>query len=440
MSYRIDSPRARLEEFFLSSALNPLQDFLARELIERWARESGHRWRRCVLSPLSTLLGCIYKHLSPGVSCRDVEDWVSSKLPDTTAFADNAGDDFCTARGRLPFQVFARALEHTAKLASNDNAIWLVDGTGLTLPRCPAHFEVFGKAHGKARLPGARLLLFTDALSGAVMHADLTGCDQGEIRQFLRSLDSVPAGTTVVGDRQFGSYLAFAKAESRGVDLVTRLNVSRKPVRVEPLGKGDEIHVWKRPHPSMSAFPDQARAAPGTLRVRVVRGRIERKGYRPVDIALTTNLMDAVLWPPEKIIALYGRRWLAENDIRDLKLRHGLHLLTCKGEDTVRKEVWSALIAYNAIKIVQKRTGKPPRELSHERCRAILMETCGAMSNAPTTRLPRMHRKMLQQLGRTRLRRQERPPQPRAIVHDPTTSYPILYRSRESWYQHYLTA
>jgi hypothetical protein len=440
LSYPIDSPRSRLEQLFLDRALNPLQAHLTKQQVEAWAAEAGHCWRRCVLSPFPTLLACIYKHLSPQVSCRDVEDWVCSKLP--TLSGENAGDDFCLARRRLPQVVFEQALKHTGELATSEpqHPVWLVDGTGLTLPRTPDHFQVFGKMSRKARMPGARLLLCTDASTGAVMRADLAGCDQGEIRQFLRMLDSVPAGTTVVGDRQFGSYLAFHEAGQRGIGLVTRLNVSRKPVRVEAIGQRDEVQLWRRAPVSLSAFPDQARAAPRTLSIRVVRGRIERKGYRPVEIALATNLMDAQLWPPRKIIELYGLRWLAENDIRDLKLRHGLGLLTCKKENTLRKEVWSGLLAYNLIKVMQKQTGRAPRELSHERCRAILTEACSCMSHAPTILLPQCYQRMLNQLARARLRRQERSPQPRAIVRDPNGTYPMLYKTRQAWYQRYLDA
>jgi len=442
LSHSIGLPRVRLEQLFLDGALSPLQAFLPKRDVERWAVECGHRWRRCVFSPLPTLLACIYKHLSPGVSCRDVEDWVCARLPTEAPLAGNAGDDFCQARRRLPEAVFVQALSRTADLASepSEPAVWLVDGTGLTLPRCSSHFEVFGRMHGKARMPGARMLLFTDAATGTVMRADMAGCQQSEMRQFLRCLPSVPPATTVVGDRQFGSYLAFHEMSRLGIGGITRLNVSRKPASVKTLGPGDELQVWRRSPSSFRAFPEQARSAPPEQTIRVVRGRLQRKGYRPVEIALATNLLDPKTWPAAKILSLYALRWLAENDIRDLKLRHGLGLPTGKSEDIVRKEVWSALIAYNVIKVFQKQTGKRPRDLSHERCRAILQETCSAMSRAPTICLPGIHQRLLTQLARAMLRRQERPPQPRAIVRNPIAEYPILYRSRQRWYQTYLAA
>lgn len=440
MSPAIVGSRARLEQFFLDGALNWLQDFLTRSLVESWAEDAGHSWRSCVFSPLPTLLACIYKHLALETSCRGVEDWVSSRLP--AAPASNDGDDFCAARRRLPEPVFHRALWRMAELAQEPDSqkVWLVDGTGLTLPRSEANFQAFGRMHGKARLPGARLLLFTDAASGAVMDADIVGCHEGEMRQFLRRLPSVPRGTTLVADRQFCSYLALEKLNQLGLYAVMRLNVSRKPQSVQRQGEGDEIQRWRRPPAGSSAFGEQIKELPEFSQVRVVRRRIERKGYRPIEIAVATNLLDATRWPADRIIELYSRRWRIENDIRDLKLRHGLAMLTCKNEETVRKEVWSALLAYNSIKVMQFRTGQNPRALSHERSRAVLLEMAGRMSQALTTCLPNLNQQLLRQLSRLGLKRQERPPCPRALVRNTQADYPFLYRTRQQWYAHYLAA
>lgn len=375
-----------------------------------------------------------------GTSCRDVEDWVSARLPAMPAAND--GDDFCEARGRLPEAVFRSALCHTGELAQDQHSprVWLVDGTGLTLPRNEANIRAFGRMHGKARMPGARLLLLTDAASGAVMNADIVGCHEGEMRQFLRCLPFIPPGTTLVGDRQFCSYLAIEKLSNLGLNAVMRLNVSRKPRSVGRLGKGDEIQLWSRPPKGSSAFANQIEDLPDALRVRVVRRRIERRGYRPVEVAVATTLLDAKQWPAERIIELYSQRWRIENDIRDLKLRHGLAMLTCKSEDTVRKEVWSALLAYNSIKVMQFRTGQNPRALSHERSRAILMEMAGRMAQALTTCLPLLNQQLLRQLTKLGLKRQERPPCPRALVRNTQADYPFLYRTRHQWHAHYLAA
>ncbi len=436
LSYSIGCPRARLETYFLEGALSFLQGFLCRSLVEAWAVAGGHRWRTCLFSPLPTLLACLHKQLAPGTSCRDVEDWAASLLPPSETI--NAGDDFCEARKRLPETVFLHALAHTAKLCS-PASVWLVDGTALTLPRSAANLQAFGLPHTKARMPNARLLLFSGAASGAIMQADITGCHEGEMRQFLRCLPNVPAGTTLVGDRQFCSYLALCDVQRQGCHAVTRLNVLRKPVKVRPQGKGDEIQTWQKPRLKSSAFPEHIARLPQFMEVRVVRCVLKRKGYRSVLLELATTLLDAELWPVEKILDLYESRWRIEDDIRSLKLKHGLKMLTCKSEDTVRKEVWSALIAYNAVKVLQTQSGQCPRDLSHERSRELISEMNSQAVNELTATLPRIYQRLLKGLAKCRQRRQERPPCPRALAHDPK-EYPLLRITRQQWYANYHAA
>ncbi|MCC6572493.1 MAG: transposase, partial [Planctomycetes bacterium] len=165
-----------------------------------------------------------------------------------------------------------------------------------------------------------------------------------------------------------------------------------------------------------------------------------RKGYRPVKIALATNLMDAKLWPPEKIMELYGLRWGIENDIRDMKLRHGLAMLSCKSPDIVRKEIWSGLLAYSCVKLLLGRTGKDPRRLSHKRACAVILQWSAKMAWALTTCLPMLSRQLIMRLSGLTLRRQERPPCPRALVRNTQADYPFLYHTRQQWYVHYLAA
>lgn len=439
MSPNIVRSRARLEQLFLDGALAPLQAFLTKAAVEGWARDVGHRWRSCVFSPLATLLACVYKQFSAPVSCRGVADWIAGAIAQSAA---SHGDDFCLARKRLPESVFAQAVRHTAKLAQDSSSppVLLVDGTGVNLPRSDANLSAFGRAGPKARLPLARLLLFSHAHSGAVTEADVTGCHEGELRQFLRCLPRLAPGTILVADRQFCSYLALHEMSQRGVFGVMRLNVSRKPVSIQPLGSNDEIQVWRRTRLNAGAFQDQLRLAPEEMAVRVVRGRIERKGYRPVEIAVATNLLDATRWPPEKVIELYGLRWGVENDIRDLKLRHGLSMLSCKSSDTVRKEIWSALLAYNCVKLLLSRAGQFPRRLSHKRAGAVILEASMRMAEALTTCLPAMYRELIRRLSRLVLVQQERPPCPRALVRNTQSSYPFLYQSRQAWHARYLAA
>ena len=68
------------------------------------------------------------------------------------------------------------------------------------------------------------------------------------------------------------------------------------------------------------------------------------------------------------IAELYGFRWLAELDIRVVKVSLGLDVVRCLTPEMVRKEIWTALLAYNLIRRIMLQaaqgTGRTPRQLS----------------------------------------------------------------------------
>lgn len=65
---------------------------------------------------------------------------------------------------------------------------------------------------------------------------------------------------------------------------------------------------------------------------------------------------------------LYHARWLAELDIRAIKIAMGMDVLRCKTPEMVRKEMGTCLLAYNLIRRTMlqsaRASGIRPRELS----------------------------------------------------------------------------
>lgn len=55
-------------------------------------------------------------------------------------------------------------------------------------------------------------------------------------------------------------------------------------------------------------------------------------------------------YPQEAIAELYGYRWNAELDIRDIRQTLGLDHVRCQTRDMVRRELWVTLPAYNLIR------------------------------------------------------------------------------------------
>jgi hypothetical protein len=132
---------------------------------------------------------------------------------------------------------------------------------------------------------------------------------------------------------------------------------------------GEDLRVSWRPsakdhrHLGMSVEPIEG---------RLLFVRLERPGFRPVELYLFTTLLDAECYTVEEMVNLYGLRWHVELDLRYVKSTLEMDLLPGKSVDLVRKELHAGLLAYNLIRgfMVQaaRQAHLPPLTLSFTRC------------------------------------------------------------------------
>ena len=107
---------------------------------------------------------------------------------------------------------------------------------------------------------------------------------------------------------------------------------------------------------------------PLSIQVREIHVRVNQPGFRTESLVVVTTLTDADQYTRDDIAELYGHRWLAELDIRAIKITMGMDVLRCKTPPMVRKEMWTCLLAYNLIRrtLLQsaENSGQSPRRLS----------------------------------------------------------------------------
>jgi hypothetical protein len=89
---------------------------------------------------------------------------------------------------------------------------------------------------------------------------------------------------------------------------------------------------------------------PETMTLREVRFQVTIPGRRTETLTVVTSLIDPQTYPQEDIAELYGYRWNAELDIRDIKQTLGLDHVRCKTPKMVRRELWVTLLAYNLVR------------------------------------------------------------------------------------------
>ena len=158
--------------------------------------------------------------------------------------------------------------------------------------------------------------------------------------------------------------------KARGVDTVSRLSAHRradfrKGVR---LGKDDHLVVWKKPTSIRSVDRPTYNALPDAITVREARFRVAQPGFRTRSVVVVTTLLDPEQATKEELAGLYRARWNNELDLRSLKSTMQMGELRGKTPESVRKEVWAHVLAYNLIRTVMAQAAArhkfPPRSIS----------------------------------------------------------------------------
>jgi hypothetical protein len=384
------------------------------QAIENACRQAGATWRDRLLSPVYVVQLFLLQILAGNTACDHVPRLAGRAF---------TGEAYCRARSRLPLAALQTLLttctEAMLKAVSNDglwygHRLWLLDGTGFSMPDTPplrAHFGQPGGQKTGCGFPVAHCLALVHAATGLVQQlliAPLRTHDMSLVSQLLEHFQS---GDVVVGDRGFASYANLAQLWQRGVlgvmrahqkmiiDFTTRrphTKPGQKRTRAERgqpysrwvkrLGKQDQIVEWFRPK-SCPAWmtPEQYAALPESLLVRELRYQVEQTGFRVREVTLVTTLLDATCYSTEDLAALYLRRWRVETDFAHLKTTLGMDVLKCKSVSGVQKEALMFVLVYNLVRMVMREAAARQGVDVH---RISFIDTWRwIMSATPTTKL-----------------------------------------------------
>jgi len=385
--------RLILSSFLQSDGL-PFGDTLPEEEIERAFDEEGVPLRSndededTVYTPAVTLWAFLSQMLHRGEQ-RSCIAAVSRVVVLLVALgrkpcSSNTGA-YCRARAKLPEKVLRRLTLHMATGCQQEApAEWLwhgrhvklVDGTTVSMPDTHANQAAYPQQAGQDEglgFPLVRMVLLFSLATGMLCDMAMgpyQGKETGEPALFRELLDRLAEGDIVLADRYYCSYFMIALLMELGVDLVVRLHPRRTADfrRGRRLHKGDHLVEWKRPVKPSWMDRKTYDKMPESIEVREVLVRVDQPGFRTESLVVVTTLCDAEEYAAEEIAKLYRGRWLAELDIRTIKITLDMDVLRCKTPEMVRREVWTHLLAYNLIRrtILQsaQASGLSPRELS----------------------------------------------------------------------------
>ena len=298
--------------------------------------------------------------------------------------AKNSGA-YCRARAKIPTRVIRRLVTETADRAEgrvprawlwHGRHVKLVDGFTVSMPDTAANQREYPQPNTQkpgVGFPLARCVVLLSLATG--MAADLeigpyAGKETGETALLRALLHRLQDGEIVLADRHYCSYFLIAVLCSLGIDFVVRLHQCRTAHfrRGRRLGPKDHIVSW--PRPEQPEWMDNATyaAMPESITVRELEVRVDQPGFRTEAFVVVTTLLDAEAYPAEDVAELYRKRWLVELDIRAIKTSLGFDVLRCRSPEMARKELWTALLAYNLIRQTMLEAaagaGCSPRDLS----------------------------------------------------------------------------
>jgi hypothetical protein len=360
----------RQQQHFRQAPGLPFSRQLDAATVEQALRDEHVSFRQRLFSPFVTLWVFLSQILDADHSCRQaVARFLAYRAAQGLPPCSSGTAAYCRARQRLPEGVLQRLTRTTAQRLQDQTPVawtWrgrpvkIVDGTTLSMPDTPDNQQAYPQPSSQQAgvgFPLLRLVVLFSLSVGTVLDAALgryQGKQTGETALFRSLHDRLDSGDILLADRYFCSYLEIALLGERGVDLITRLHQSRHvDFRTgRRLGRGDHVVSWHKP--ARPEWLDEATYArlPPTLAIREIRVCLNRPGYRVRRLVVATTLLDPQEMPWGDVAALYGSRWQAELDLRDLKQTLQMDILRCQTPAMVRKEVWGHLLVYNLIRDV----------------------------------------------------------------------------------------
>ncbi len=232
---------------------------------------------------------------------------------------------YCQARQHLPKLLVSRTMEELIarlrqRLLESEPELpqraYLLDGSSVQLEHEAELERVFPAAsnqHGKSHWPVVRIVVLHDLETGLAERpywGPLYGRKAvSEQELAARAITHLPAGSVVIGDRNFGVFSTAYHVQQAGLQSVVRLTTVRaKALMGSPLARPGDYPVRWRTSRWDGRKKNQSQPRPwpadASIEGRLIAWRVGRSRRKQWLYLFTTTSL-----PAEELVALYGRRW-----------------------------------------------------------------------------------------------------------------------------------
>ena len=313
----------------------------------------------------------------------------SKKLKGGSVSRNSGG--FSRARERLSADQISDLVEVCAaklqKSTRSDDSIFLLDGSCFSTAYTEANGKKFPRhsaGTGKLHYPQVRLVTahrLSNGLALKPIFGEMTRSEQSLAWEYLPSL---PAGSVILGDRNFGVFSVAFRADSLGHKVIFRMkedNFNRA------LGKkvGSDCNISATWHPSKSELKTTpAIPVDASIKGRFIRRTITKDGFPPMVLYFfTTTTLRA-----ENVAALYLKRQRIETHISQLKQTLKLEFISAKTPAMIEKEIYIAFLTFNLVSAINSAVAKnikiPFERISFTSARRIIEIYASNLQRAAT--------------------------------------------------------
>lgn len=380
------------------------QRCIAGGVVEYWERQLHIKVRQCVYSSGVVIWLMILQHLQPrGTLVTGVEALLAGAADGLMSRcgllrrkrSSGRTGGYSLARQRLPkrlcLQVMKELVLRLREILLPDGGplSYLVDGTSLELEASPSLRKVYPPAqnqHGRAHWPVLRMVVLHELETGLAeqprwgpMYGEQAVSEQ---ELAVRAIEDLPPGSTLVWDRNFGIFSLSWETQQRGFFTLARLTQQRAcKLAGGPISEQGEWRVRWTPSRldgrRQGGIPEGSVVEGRLIACRAGRGKSQQWLYLFTTLAL----------PREEVVALYGKRYRIETDLRSLKRTVRLHHIAARKESMMEKQLLTAVAAYNLVRAVMalaaRRHNLAPRQLSFTFVLDIVQARWHRLQSAP---------------------------------------------------------
>lgn len=349
-----------------------------------------------VFTPAITLWAMVSQFLfqGPGRSCKAAAGRVVSLLAQTTnrVVSQNAGN-YCRARAKIPIKTIRKItlrlasqaeldclrFDDSASVLDPDQAedrlsprviseirsipihgrIIMIDGFTIDGPDTAENQAKYPQNPAQEKglgFPILRCVCLVSMLTGLLIDlgcAAYSGKGTGETSIVRQLRSALRAGDIVVADSYHCTYWFLAMCQSMGVHVVMKNHHKRDddPIGCKRLSETERIVQWDRPQrPKWMTKKEYRQVAP-FIKIRLSEVEVNDPGSRSKGFTIATTFLEVADYPSAWLGSVFLGRWMVETDIESIKCTIGVEHLRGQSPDSLERELWTGMMAYNLIRL-----------------------------------------------------------------------------------------